>query len=451
MPPQPLEGFVPPQYLPHLSPQSQYPQGQLHSPLPYYATFAPQSQPPVRPPVYRHDSFNVSSAESGPFPLYCPTPNLTSVYPSSRSTSCYSDGSILFTPQDMPIHFPPEYSNSVQKRRHTYLEDDSHFADPFAKPNTTSAFYGGGGEGPYIVPDSRVFSEPLEMSRHRHSIAPDDGDRATSFEEAKTVPMGGMLRLAEEDSSEGSAKRVKLATSPSAPDVPLVARRTRSIQACDHCRRRKARCVGSDPCQRCAKSKRPCVFSPIHLTRPSSSRSSAPRRPSGLATTTPIATTSPIRRHSISSPIAPSSAPHPSHLSIKHGSGEPLRVPSQASQVSDGTGLGLQLHPAMTSASPDPFSSSSPYPPVPHHSRYTYYNSAGPPGTEFPQGLARSGLGLGLSLAGPRGYESYEPDSGEDTAWTTAAGAVSGGIKSSSARPGSSGHMGNDGQALWTC
>ncbi|ODO09325.1 hypothetical protein I350_02925 [Cryptococcus amylolentus CBS 6273] len=399
----PFEGFLPPQYLPHTSPNPHsFPQLQTQSPLPDQSAPVFRSQATAPAALNSSESFNVMS-DHAPFPLYCPTPNLTPVYPSSRSTSCYSDGSICFTPQDVPNFFP-EYSNFGPKRRHTYLEDDSRSADTFVKPNTTSAFYGG--EGSYMVPDTRIFSEPLEMSRHRHNIVPDSADRSTSFEEAKTVPMGGMLRLAEEDEFEASPKRPKLATSPSSPD-----------------------CVGRDPCERCAKSRRPCVFSPVHLTRPSS-RPSATRRPSGLSTSAPIST-SPIRRHSLESPTTSLSA----GPSSRPPGGESPWLPISP-QVPNSTGLELQLHPAMTSASP-----SSSYPLTPN---YSYY-PGGPPGTEFPQGLARSGLGLGMSLGGPRGYGSYDGGVRDDASWTG-----SGTTDSSSARPHSSGDMGGAGQALWS-
>ena len=110
-----------------------------------------------------------------------------------------------------------------------------------------------------------------------------------------------------------------------------IKKRSRTAQACEKCRIRKAKCSGGQPCTRCINKKLPCVFSATTRSR------GAARWKNQMA-----AQEQARRRHSLDDPFATPTAAQPMREARRHSEGS---VEPRLIDESHGA-LGLELNAA---------------------------------------------------------------------------------------------------------
>ncbi|ORX39919.1 hypothetical protein BD324DRAFT_615532 [Kockovaella imperatae] len=125
-----------------------------------------------------------------------------------------------------------------------------------------------------------------------------------------------------------------LPVGPPLPAATQIKKRSRTAQACEKCRIRKAKCSGGQPCTRCINKKLPCVFS--GTTR---SRGAARWREAAAREAAEQAAKLRTRRHSLDDPFAtPNNAPVIRDVR-RHSEG------SIEPRLQNNSALGLDLNP----------------------------------------------------------------------------------------------------------
>ncbi|WVN90397.1 uncharacterized protein L203_105633 [Cryptococcus depauperatus CBS 7841] len=284
------------------------------------------------PRIVANDDCDVVDG-SYPYLPYTATPK--SIYGfHSITSSANCSGQTYSSPRDSCI----QLETIGNKRSFTCLQMDTPSVNISSGNSFQQAFAGSSRQDELPWVSQLCSTEPLPLSSQRQSIIPDDIDRAVSFDEAKTAPMC-TIKLQEDDDSLG-----EMGEKGSEPiKQGLLTRRTRSAQACEYCRKRKARCIGRNPCERCIKSGKICVFTPLSF------RSSIPllssQEPLPLITSHSISETNfellHGRKRSTSMSAASLSLPLPEDADIQMDS-----CPSFT-----GIELGLDLHPLPDSES----------------------------------------------------------------------------------------------------
>ncbi|WVQ83551.1 hypothetical protein IAT38_005692 [Cryptococcus sp. DSM 104549] len=282
-----------------------------------------------------------------PTALHYPTPPHTA-YPSfaalADSHSHGQDG--ILTPPDASVTLSGFHSSPLPVTGytgHTFIHSHPHtsssvYHSPHNPPSHSSSLPN---HHPTLVgpptPGGHFHGRPSQPFNYHpprtHSLSPKVTDRSISMASAKSAP-AEMLELVGDNG--GRERRDIHAPSRGLGIGDMETRRTRSAQACDHCRRRKAKCIGN-PCQRCTKGNKICTFSPIEHPR-GVGRSKVAPTPSVIAS----ASVPQLRRHSLNSQSRRvSSANLAAH-----------RPPVDVSHLGPGQALGLQFQPQYPGSGP---------------------------------------------------------------------------------------------------
>ncbi|ORY27201.1 hypothetical protein BCR39DRAFT_240052 [Naematelia encephala] len=223
--------------------------------------FAAPATPMHSFPGYQVNPYSLLTPSTSPYSPY--TPHVSNImgynylYPGFASTSTSSSGPCL-SPTEL-LGFPHPES----------LGPPTTVASPELEPATRRKRTAS--PAPELCATSRT--EPLVLKHEDDDEDEDDEDEEEDDDEDKQdeeakayVPKTPKHKLHPHSVSfsagQSGGKRLKMGK-----DGKLREKRSRSAQACEKCRQRKAKCFGGQPCDRCTRRSLTCVFDPTPRLR----------------------------------------------------------------------------------------------------------------------------------------------------------------------------------------